>query len=82
MLAPNFCDLADALVFTAEMDPLRDEGEAYFAKLSAAATKGTLTELVRVPGAPHTFASLDGILESGKMYNEKVIAVIKERLLS
>jgi hypothetical protein len=30
-------------------------------------------ELVRVAGAPHTFCGLDEILESGKMFNAKVI---------
>jgi acetyl esterase/lipase len=57
------------------MDPLRDEGELYADKLRAA---GMDVELVRVSGAPHTFALLDGILQSGKMYNDKVI----ERLRS
>lgn len=77
MLAPNFANLAPALVFTAEMDPLRDEGEAYAAKMKAA---GCEAELIRVPGVPHTFAHLDAVLDSGKMYNEKTIAVLKEKL--
>jgi len=76
ILAPNFSNLAPALVFTAEMDPLRDEGEAYAAKMNAADSRA---ELIRVPGVPHTFAHLDGILESGKMYNERVIAALKKR---
>lgn len=52
------------------MDPLRDEGEAYAAKMNAS---GSNAELIRVGGAPHPFAVLDGILESGRMYNRKVI---------
>ncbi|RAH42672.1 alpha/beta hydrolase [Aspergillus brunneoviolaceus CBS 621.78] len=74
ILAPNFAGLAPALVFTAEMDPLRDEGEVYAAKLKAA---GCSVELMQMKGAPHTFALLDGILDSGRVYNEKVIEGLK-----
>lgn len=78
MLAPNFKDLAPALVYTAEMDPLRDEGEAYAARLKDA---GVRVELIRAAGAPHIFPLLDGILESGREYNEKVIATLRRELL-
>jgi acetyl esterase/lipase len=57
ILAPSFAGLAPALVITAEMDPLRDEGEAYAAKLREA---GCPVESVRYAGAPHTFMQLDG----------------------
>ncbi|KNG89262.1 esterase [Aspergillus nomiae NRRL 13137] len=77
ILAPSFVDLAPALVYTAEMDPLRDEGEAYVAKLEAA---GCRVRFKRVLGAPHSFAVLDGILESGKMFNREVIEVLKTEL--
>ncbi|KAH2047213.1 hypothetical protein KXV43_005156 [Aspergillus fumigatus] len=78
MLAPNFENLAPALVHTAEMDPLRDEGEVYAAKLKDA---GVRVELIRAVGAPHIFPLLDGILESGRVYNEKVIATLRKELL-
>ena len=77
ILAKDFSNLADALVFTAELDPLRDEGEAYAEKLKAA---GTQVELIRVPRAPHNFAHKDGIMESAKQYNAKVIEEFKKRL--
>lgn len=32
---------------------------------------------MQMKGAPHTFALLDGILESGRVYNEKVIEGLK-----
>jgi acetyl esterase/lipase len=77
MLAKDFSNLADALVFTAELDPLRDEAEVYAEKLKAA---GNQVELIRVVGAPHTFAHKDGVMESGKKYNAKVIEEFKKRL--
>ncbi|RAK96903.1 alpha/beta hydrolase [Aspergillus ibericus CBS 121593] len=78
MMAPDFSGLAPALIFTAEMDPLRDEGEVYAAKLRAA---GCQVELVCMAGAPHTFSLLDGILESGRQYSEKVIRTMRTELV-
>lgn len=57
------------------MDPLRDEGEAYAARILKAGSK---CELLRMAGAPHPFAHLDGILEAGRTYNSKVIRRLKE----
>lgn len=57
ILAHNFNDLAPALILTASMDVLRDEGEAYGAKMKEA---GCEVEMVRFSGAPHTFMQLDG----------------------
>ncbi|KAJ5143507.1 CAZyme family CE10 [Penicillium bovifimosum] len=70
-------NLAPALISTAELDPLRDEGEAYAAKLQAA---GVSVEVNRIAGAPHIVALLDGILEGGWRYNEKVLATMQQRL--
>jgi acetyl esterase/lipase len=78
MLAANFEDLAPALVSTAELDPLRDEGEAYAAKLQ---TAGNPVELYRYNGAPHLIASLDGIMEGGQLYNRRVIAALRQAVV-
>ncbi|MCW3479696.1 alpha/beta hydrolase [Neisseriaceae bacterium JH1-16] len=51
--------LAPATVFTAECDPLRDEGEAYARALAAT---GNAVELKRWDGQFHGFASLLGVL--------------------
>ncbi len=75
MLAPNFSNLAPALIFTAELDPLRDEGEAYGKKLRDAGNK---VELIQVKGVPHIFNQNDDILEGGKMYNREVIRALGE----
>lgn len=78
ILAPNFEGLAPALVSTAELDPLRDEGEAYAAKLEAA---GVRVLMKRYQGAPHLLAALDGILDGGRQYNVAVIAALQRELL-
>lgn len=53
--------LPSALVITAENDVLRDEGEAYARKLSAAGVK---TASLRVNGTIHDFLMLNGIAAS------------------
>lgn len=47
-----------ALVVIAGFDPLRDEGEAYAARLVAA---GTPVEVLRSPSLPHGFALMTGL---------------------
>lgn len=52
-----------ALVITAEYDPLRDEGDAYAARLAAA---GVPTSHVRFSGQFHAFFSLGDFLDDGR----------------
>ena len=60
----DWTGLPPALVITAEFDPLRDEGEAYAAKLQA---EGVPTTLHRYDGQMHVFFTLGGIIPDGKM---------------
>lgn len=56
--ANDWSDLPETLVFTAEFDPLRDEGEAYAERL---ALSGQRVKLVRSPETIHNFLTLPPI---------------------
>ncbi len=56
--APDHRGAPPALVVVAGFDPLRDEGEAYAAKLVAA---GSYVEVLRAPSVPHGFALMTGV---------------------
>jgi acetyl esterase len=65
LLAENLAGQPKTLILTAEYDPLRDEGEAYAARL---AESGVSVELHRINGAIHGFFALprtfDAVRES------------------
>lgn len=57
--APNFKNLPKTVIFTAGCDPMRDEGEAYAAKL---VQNGNEVVFKRYPGVPHPFMHMDATL--------------------
>src|SRR5260221_14742748 len=62
-LAPTLGGLPPALIFTAEYDPLRDEGEWYGRQLKEAGIPVTVS---RYDGMIHGFMSLGPIFDQGK----------------
>lgn len=63
LLATDVSGLPSATVVTAEFDPLRDEGEAYAAKLTAA---GVATSTRRYDGMIHGFVHMQDALPDGR----------------
>jgi acetyl esterase len=61
---PNFSGLPPALIITAELDPQRDEGEAYAQRLRE---EGALVTHTRYPGVVHGFFQMGGVIESGRI---------------
>ena len=61
--AASFAGLPPAMVVTAELDPLRDEGEAYAEKLRQA---GIPVKHKRYDGLIHGFFSMTGVFEQAK----------------
>lgn len=73
MRADDLAGLAPAIVLTAEHDPLRDEGEAYAARLREA---GVPVEHHRFPGQMHAFFTMVNLLPG----SADGIAYVSERL--
>lgn len=79
LLAQDFSNLPPALIITAELDPLRDEGQAYGDRLK---TAGVPVEMSCYPGTIHAFVNLAGILSQGREALAESAAALKRAFSS
>lgn len=75
--AEDLSNLPPALVMTAEFDPLRDEGEAYAAALTAA---GCRAEAVRLDGLVHDFLATARLIEPSRRGFEHACRALRDAL--
>jgi len=69
--------LPPALVITAEFDPLRDEGEAYGARLAGA---GVATTTTRYDGVIHGFFQMSDMIPEGAAAIDEAAAALRSAL--
>ncbi|NLJ54266.1 MAG: alpha/beta hydrolase [Intrasporangiaceae bacterium] len=70
--------LPPALIQTADLDPIRDDGTRYARALEDAGVRVRLTNYV---GAPHGFASLPGATLIGSQHRAEIVTEVRRYLL-
>jgi acetyl esterase len=75
--ATRFAGLPTAIIHTAEFDPMRDEGNAYAAKLLAA---GVAVEHVCHDGMIHNFHAMGAILPQGRLVLRQIGEQVRRAL--
>jgi acetyl esterase len=69
--------LPPTLLFSAELDPLRDEGERYAARLLEA---GVDCEMLRCPGVLHSFLAMANTLPAARDALDEIVGRMRARL--
>jgi acetyl esterase len=77
LLAPSLEGLPPALIITAGVDPLRDEGEAYAKRLEEA---GVAVDYVCLGGMIHGFLTMGGKVEAANRAVAMVAAALRQAL--
>ena len=72
--AENLNQLPEALIVTAEYDPLRDEGEAYARRLQEAGGKATFT---RYDGMIHGFIRMTSQLDKARQALDEIVGTLR-----
>jgi acetyl esterase len=75
LMAEDLSGLPPAVVMTAEFDPLRDEGEAYAARLAEA---GVPVKQKRWLGHVHGSASMTALVPSAREWRDEIIQALRE----
>ena len=74
VLLADLHDLPPAIVHTAGFDPLRDEGEAYVARLESA---GVQTRHLDAADQIHGFANMEGLLDGARREVDRLALTLK-----
>jgi acetyl esterase len=77
LTAPDHANLPPALIQTAELDPIRDDGTRYAEALRRAGNEVRLTEYV---GAPHGYISVPGAVRGAKQALAEIVAELRVHL--
>ncbi len=77
LTAPDHANLPPALIQTAELDPIRDDGSRYAEALRRAGNEVRLTEYV---GAPHGYISVPGPVRGARQALAEIVAELRTHL--
>ena len=79
LLAPSVDGVPPALVITAGLDPLRDEGEAYARRLEEA---GVAVDYMCLGGMIHGFLTMGGKIDTASRAVSHIASALRQRLVS